>query len=96
MADAWQRMGLGCVLMETLLESARDAGYARAVADIQPDNKAMLALGRTYDFASARSPHGWSVVRLVRDFRDPLPADEPLISASVSQPRPSAPFAALQ
>jgi acetyltransferase len=72
-ADAWQRLGLGSSLLEMLIQSARDARYARAVADVLHDNEAMLALGRAYNFTAVRSPHGATMLRLVRDLQDVPP-----------------------
>ena len=95
-ADAWQRLGLGRALLELLTRSARDEGCARAVVDVLSGNEAMLALARACDFAAARSPHGWTVLRLVRDLRGVPIADRAWISAaSALQARPAAAFAAL-
>jgi acetyltransferase len=68
-ADAWQGQGLGRVLMDRLLESAREARIERAVLDVQHDNGAMLALARARDFAAARSPHGRTMQRLVLELQ---------------------------
>jgi acetyltransferase len=64
-ADAWQGQGLGRVLMDRLLESAREARIERAIVDVLQENGAMLALARARDFTPARSPHGWMMQRLV-------------------------------
>lgn len=72
-ADAWQRLGLGHSLLEMLIQSARDARYVRAVADVLHDNEAMLALGRAYDFTVVRSPYGATMLRLERDLQDVMP-----------------------
>jgi acetyltransferase len=66
-ADAWQRLGLGHSLLGMLIQSARDARYVRAVADVLHDNDAMLALGRAYRFSAVRSPYDATMLRLVRD-----------------------------
>lgn len=71
-ADAWQRLGLGHALMEMLIRSASDARYVRAVADVLHDNEAMVALARAWGFAFASSPHGATMLRLVRDLQAPL------------------------
>lgn len=68
-ADVWQGQGLGRVLMDRLLESARVARIERAVVDVLHDNDAMLALARARDFAAARSPHGWTMRRLVLELQ---------------------------
>jgi acetyltransferase len=68
-ADAWQGRGLGYLLMDRLLQSARAAGIERAIVDILCGNDAMLAVARRYDFAAARSPHGSTMRRLVLELR---------------------------
>lgn len=80
-ADAWQRLGLGHALMGMLIQAARDARYVRAVADVLYGNEAMVALGRAYDFAVAPSPHGSTILRLVRDLQGPPPTNRVRISA---------------
>jgi predicted N-acetyltransferase YhbS len=80
-ADAWQRQGLGHALMGLLIAAARDARCARVVADVLHANEAMIALGRANDFAVARSPHGSTMLRLVRDLQGLLPPDTVRISA---------------
>ena len=72
-ADAWQGVGLGRALVEVLIQSARHAGFVRAIADVLRDNEAMLALGRAYDFTVVRSPYGATMLRLERDLQDVLP-----------------------
>jgi GNAT superfamily N-acetyltransferase len=42
--DAWQGRGLGSVLLERLVQRARERGIERFVATLFTDNKAMLAL----------------------------------------------------
>lgn len=71
-ADAWQHLGLGRALMGMLIQSARDACFVRAVADVLCGNDGMFALGRTFDFAVARSPHDATMRRLVRDLQDAI------------------------
>jgi acetyltransferase len=68
-ADAWQGRGLGRLLMDWLLQSARAAGIERAIVDVLCGNDAMLALARRYDFAAARSPHGSTMRRLVLELQ---------------------------
>jgi GNAT superfamily N-acetyltransferase len=85
-ADAWQHLGLGRALMGMLILAARDAGGVRAVADVLYGNEAMVALGRAYDFVVARSPHGSTMLRLVRNLQGPPPTDGVRISAG-SAPR---------
>lgn len=42
--DDYQRQGLGAALLRHLIAIARSAGLKRLVADVLPDNKAMLAV----------------------------------------------------
>jgi len=65
-ADDWQGLGLGGLLMDMLIETARDAGFARAVADVLRGNDGMLGLGRAFDFSVTRSPIDATMVRIVR------------------------------
>ena len=89
-ADAWQRLGLGHSLLEMLIQSARDARYVRAVADVLHDNEAMLALGRAYNFSAVRSPYDATMLRLVRDLQRVAPTERAWIPAgSESRVRPT-------
>jgi GNAT superfamily N-acetyltransferase len=45
-ADAWQRIGLGTILLATLISIARHYGITHVHADVLADNYAMLALAR--------------------------------------------------
>lgn len=87
-ADAWQGLGLGRALLGLLIQSARDARCTRAIMDVLRDNEAMLALARACRFAVARSPHGSTVLRLVRNLQDAPSVDRAWIPAG------SAPWAA--
>jgi GNAT superfamily N-acetyltransferase len=80
-ADAWQRLGLGHALMGMLIQAAREARCVRAVADVLYGNEAMVALCHASGFAFARSPHGSTMLRLVRDLQDPPPPNRVRISA---------------
>jgi GNAT superfamily N-acetyltransferase len=96
-ADAWQGLGLGRALMEILIQSARDARFVRAVADVLRANEAMLALGRAYDFAVVRSPYDATILRLLRNLQDVLPTGRAWIpTGSAPQARPTAALAAVQ
>ena len=95
-ADVWQGLGLGRALMDLLTRSARDEGCTRAVVDVLWGNDAMIALARACDFAAARSPHGSTVLRLVRDLQGVPSAGRAWISAaSAPHARLAAAFAAL-
>ena len=85
-ADAWQGLGLGRALMDLLTRSARDEGCTRAVVDVLWDNEPMIALARACDFAAVRSPHGSTVLRLVRDLHGVSPAERAWIPAASAPP----------
>lgn len=80
-ADAWQGLGLGRALMGLLIQSARNAGNARAVVDVLRDNEAMVGLARACEFAVVPSPLGATALRLVRDLQGAPSAHRARISA---------------
>jgi acetyltransferase len=49
-ADAYQEQGLGTELLGRLIEIGRDERLKRIVAEILPENEAMLSLARHFDF----------------------------------------------
>jgi len=63
-ADDWRGLGLGRLLMDMLIETARDAGFARAEADVLRGNAAMLGLARTFGFAVRHSPLDATMFRI--------------------------------
>lgn len=63
-ADEWQGLGLGRLLMDMLIETARDAGFARAEADVLRGNAAMLGLARAFGFAVGHSPLDATMFRI--------------------------------
>jgi len=78
-ADDWQGLGLGRTLMDMLLETARDAGFARAEGDVLRGNVAMLGLARAFGFAVRHSPFDATMFRIARELEDG--ADESEIAA---------------
>lgn len=83
--------------MGMLIQAARDARYVRAVADVLHGNEAMVALGRAHDFAVVCSPHGSTMLRLVRDLHGPAPASRVRFAAGgAPQTGLTAAFAAFQ
>jgi acetyltransferase len=73
-ADDWQRRGLGSTLLEMLLASAREEGFACAMGDVLRGNDAMLRLARASGFAVRHSPIDGTMFRVVRNLVDQLPA----------------------
>lgn len=60
-ADAWQRKGLGSLLLDTLLRHARAAGIARLHGITLATNQAMQNLARKLGFAQKADPQDASV-----------------------------------
>jgi len=93
-ADAWQNLGLGRLLLDMLVQTARDAGFARAEGDVLRGNDAMLGLARAFGFAVARSPHDATMVRITRDLAvhgntTPAAAQPPLLGEEGKTQRPA-------
>ena len=53
MVDAYQGQGIGTILMRHLAILARDAGLNELIADVLPENSAMLKLFRKFGFKTA-------------------------------------------
>ncbi len=66
-ADAWQNLGLGRLLLDMLIETAREAGFERAGGDVLRGNESMLGLARAFGFAVTRSPHDATMLRVTRE-----------------------------
>ena len=64
LADAWQGQGLGCRLLDTLLEHAASAGVRQAVGVVLATNVAMLRLARSMGFAVDAEPGDATVRRI--------------------------------
>jgi len=47
--DAWQGRGLGAILLERLIESARENGIRILRGYVLPGNSAMIRLGKRFD-----------------------------------------------
>jgi acetate---CoA ligase (ADP-forming) len=60
-ADEYQRRGIGTRLLERLAERASAAGIEEFVAEVLPDNAAMLAVFRNAGFAVTRIAEGGEV-----------------------------------
>jgi acetyltransferase len=62
--DAWQGLGLGRLLIESLIGTARAAGYARMEGEVMADNYAMLNLCRALGFDVQLTPRDDATVRM--------------------------------
>jgi len=69
-ADDWQRLGLGRLLVDILIETARDVGFTRAEADVLRGNDAMLGLARAFGFAVRHSPLDATMLRITHELND--------------------------
>jgi acetyltransferase len=62
--DAWQRQGLGSLLIDSLIRCARAAGFSHIEGDVMADNYAMLKLVRSLGFSVSMSPADATLVRV--------------------------------
>jgi acetyltransferase len=60
-ADAWQRKGVGSLLLDTLLQYAQSAGIARLHGITLATNQAVHNLARKLGFAQKHDPHDATV-----------------------------------
>jgi GNAT superfamily N-acetyltransferase len=63
--DTWQGRGIGSILMRHLVEIARDAGLKELIAEVLPENAAMIKIFGKFGFSpgSRRDPQ---VIHLAR------------------------------
>jgi len=61
--DGWQRLGIGSLLFERLIDQARGLGYAHLLVTTHPHNEAMKALARK--FGARLSFHDTEAVGLI-------------------------------
>jgi acetyl coenzyme A synthetase (ADP forming)-like protein len=80
--DAFQRKGLGTLLLERLAAHARANGVVQFVADVLPDNHQMLEVFRASGF-TPRVEHDHGVVRVAL----PVTPDEAALAASEARDR---------
>jgi GNAT superfamily N-acetyltransferase len=66
-ADDWQGVGLGSILLRRLGEHARRAGHARLVGDLLADNLPMRALVRKFGGRIAAHPDSAELRRAIFD-----------------------------
>lgn len=72
-SDAWQRRGLGRLLMEQLFEAARGRDTAMLVCVTQSDNEAMRGLALAAGYARAPNGGDHGVTRFERAVRSLVP-----------------------
>jgi ribosomal protein S18 acetylase RimI-like enzyme len=65
-ADAWQRVGLGEILLERLMARAEAAGIAALSSVTLPENRRMLALARRLGFTIRRERGDATLMRIER------------------------------
>lgn len=65
--DAWQRLGIGTLLLARLAELARDVGIARFDVIAAHDNRAMEGLARRFGGTVIEAESGLTVRRIILD-----------------------------
>lgn len=73
-ADHWQGCGIGSVLLERLIDLARERGLRALVGDTLATNEPMLRLARSFGFAVRPHEDGATLKRLELDLCDELSA----------------------
>ncbi len=61
--DAWQRRGVGALLVDRVSEQAVADGYRRIVGDVLPENEAMLRILRRRQWSVLRRDGACDVTR---------------------------------
>jgi GNAT superfamily N-acetyltransferase len=65
--DDWHGRGLARLLLETLMRTARDRGFARMEGYVLATNGPMLGLAKKLGFVAGKSPEGPTVCLVRRD-----------------------------
>ncbi|MGD9709176.1 MAG: GNAT family N-acetyltransferase [Halothiobacillaceae bacterium] len=65
-ADAWHGLGVGTLLLETLIESARQRGVRELIGEVLPRNRSMLALADRLGFSRQMLESDEDLVRVSR------------------------------
>jgi len=65
-SDAWHGQGIGSLLIEALIESARQRGVRELIGEVLPRNRAMLALAERMGFTQQLLASDEDVVRISR------------------------------
>jgi len=63
-ADAWQRRGIGSILMEQLIAAAQARGLQSMYGEVLPANSKMLALMQRLGFTASHHEDDMSVLRV--------------------------------
>ncbi len=82
-ADAWQRAGLGRVLVGALLVHAANQGLARLRGEALADNAPLLALTHRFGFSARPHPEERELVSLDRELGGPWPRDGVRLAAAL-------------
>ncbi len=86
--DAYQGRGIGSVLLDQLVELARELGFAQAAAYVQVSNERMRAMLRSRGWAVSPDP-GVLTVSLTQPPPGPLPRGQlPVVAAPAESSRP--------
>jgi len=64
--DHWNGRGVATILMQRLMDAARDAGYRRMTGNVLPDNDSMLKLAARLNFERSRDEDDPALVKVVR------------------------------
>lgn len=83
-ADEWQGLGMGGMLIDLLVECAREAGVTNVTGDVLRGNEAMLGLARASGFSIRHSPIDGTMFRVERKLGDVL--DSPTRHAARDTP----------
>jgi acetyltransferase len=65
-ADAWHGLGVGTLLLEALIESARQRGVRELIGEVLPRNRSMLALAERLGFSRQMLESDEDLVRVSR------------------------------
>ena len=88
-ADGWQDLGIGTLLMEKLLRHAREAGIRRMHGDVLQDNAGMLRFARRLGFEAGRHPDGAWLARVKVSLPPPPWVAAPLPEEGLREPVPA-------
>ncbi len=86
-ADAWQRRGIGRMLMLHLIEYAWARGLQTMVGDVLASNTPMLTLVRALGFTLASNPDGPELRRVSLSVAQKQPAVRRQVRAKAPQPK---------